>query len=321
MERFIPFAVGLSLTLQLVAHIRDDWATRHAPPLIFWGDPNSSKWIYQAFDSMADSNDALAIWGWSAHLWPFSGLTPATRDPNTEFARLNFGPDNYYRKRLLDDLRQSKAPFFVEAVAIGDDIHFGYHDRKKNGIEIFPELAEEISKNYIRVLDDGIMRLYVLRSRFDTCCSFVHIDPSTDASLNHFAFDAMPIPQLCKINDFCIGSQTPDDTSTRSLEFSIAASAVPRVLFVPFIMGSNERSTLSITAQPIGSAPQSPSTQTCETTITAAVAQNYSICVLNLTASLNPWRVAIRDSATSPGQWIAIGQPILASHRDSSSKH
>jgi hypothetical protein len=107
----------------------------------------------------------LFVWGWMAEFYDWSGRTPATRDTNV-YRQIAPSPlREYFRNRLMSDLRQNPPEYIIDAVAKGS---FGYDDPNKDSIASFPELASFVSDNYVLLsrsaVGDACPRVYASRA-------------------------------------------------------------------------------------------------------------------------------------------------------------
>jgi hypothetical protein len=106
--------------------------------------------------------DTLAVWGWRPELYVETQLPQAIREALTE-AQLNDNPQReYFRGRILADLRANRPAFFVDSVGPAD---FILKDRATQGHEILPALAEYIRQEYREVDGHGEFRVYLRRDR------------------------------------------------------------------------------------------------------------------------------------------------------------
>jgi hypothetical protein len=110
----------------------------------------------------ANPGETLGMWGWMPVFWVETGLIQATRDGNDSRQMDPYRFRAYFRSRFIGDLRRTRPPVFIDAVAPGN---FVYKDRAKSGHEIFPELRDYIAENYYMVRDVEGSRVYVRNDR------------------------------------------------------------------------------------------------------------------------------------------------------------
>jgi hypothetical protein len=87
----------------------------------------------------------VLIWGWMPQWYVWSGWTPGTRDIHTYNQIWPTPLREYFRHRLMNDLRSDPPEYIIDAVARGD---FGFVDSEKYGMRSFPELAGFVSEGY-----------------------------------------------------------------------------------------------------------------------------------------------------------------------------
>ena len=87
----------------------------------------------------------MAVWGWASELYVDTSLVQATRDSVSVWPILPGSLQEYFLKRYTDDLINSNAKLFVDAVA---PRMTGFKDRDTQGHEVFPEMARFIKENY-----------------------------------------------------------------------------------------------------------------------------------------------------------------------------
>jgi hypothetical protein len=114
----------------------------------------------QAIKRYAPPGSRVAIWGWMPHYYVQTQTIPATRDAHTLLQELPGPYREYFRERFLSDLRQSRPPLFIDAVAPGS---FGINDRATQGFETFEAMAAFIGENYLLKEDVEGVRIFVLK--------------------------------------------------------------------------------------------------------------------------------------------------------------
>lgn len=90
----------------------------------------------------ASAEDKLFVWGWDASYHLLSGISPATRDSITQMAVAPGRFQDYYRKRLLEDLQDSPPEWIVDATCA--TLHFKNQCR----FQQFPELKMWVEEKY-----------------------------------------------------------------------------------------------------------------------------------------------------------------------------
>jgi hypothetical protein len=105
----------------------------------------------------ASPGESMAVWGWAPDLYVDTGLIQATRAG--VIGPLKYFPlRQYFFKQYADDLINSNAKLFVDAVA---PKMIGFKDRETQGHEVFPEIARVINKNYRLVDEVQGVRIYL----------------------------------------------------------------------------------------------------------------------------------------------------------------
>jgi hypothetical protein len=105
---------------------------------------------HRLFSWIADSKSELFIWGWMPQWYLATGLSPATRETMTS-AQIGESPfRDYFRGRLLEDLRRSAPEVIIDAVKPGS---YELNDSARQGIGSFGELARFVEGQYAMVSD------------------------------------------------------------------------------------------------------------------------------------------------------------------------
>jgi hypothetical protein len=98
---------------------------------------------------------SLAIWGWTPGVYVLTGMPPATRDAVGGFV-INKGPrQQYFRKRFLQDLRDTMPDLFVDA-ATPDT--FMWNWTRNDNYESDEELKNFIQANYTPVAELALVK-------------------------------------------------------------------------------------------------------------------------------------------------------------------
>jgi len=101
--------------------------------------------------------ESMAVWGWASELYVDTGLIQATRAG--AIGPVKYSPlQQYFFKQYADDLINSNAKLFVDAVA---PRMFFFTDRQTQGHEVFPEIARVINENYRLVDEVQGVRIYL----------------------------------------------------------------------------------------------------------------------------------------------------------------
>ncbi|MFM7351647.1 MAG: hypothetical protein ACKO1G_00930, partial [Microcystis aeruginosa] len=106
----------------------------------------------------ASPGESMAVWGMEPELYVDTGLVQAIRDSVPIWQILPGSLQEYFLKRYTDDLINSNARLFVDAVA---PRMTGFKDRQTQGHEVFPEIARVIKENYRLVDEVQGVRIYL----------------------------------------------------------------------------------------------------------------------------------------------------------------
>lgn len=138
---FLGLYVGMAL-LGRGESRTSPFATRPAYPLEMRG--------HRLFSWIADPKSELFIWGWMPQWYLATGLSPATRESVTHGQIVESPLRDYFRGRLMDDLRSSAPDVIVDAVKPGS---FVFTDSATQGIGSFETLRRFVEGRYAKVAD------------------------------------------------------------------------------------------------------------------------------------------------------------------------
>jgi hypothetical protein len=112
---------------------------------IYIGPPPGMSLVSQAVRTLKRPGDTMSVWGWTPSYYVETGIMPGTRDAISYYI-ISSGPNqDYFKRRYLDDLRQSRPAFFVDAISADN---FRWYWTLAETHESFPELAKFIDENY-----------------------------------------------------------------------------------------------------------------------------------------------------------------------------
>jgi hypothetical protein len=128
-------------------------------------DPGSAFRVVELLPAIHGARGRLLVWGWMSELYVWPGWTPATRD-QISYTQIWSSPlRNYYRERMMADLRRDPPDYILDS-AVKDG--FGVKDPEKEGIASFPELAQFLSENYVSIslaaLETSCPQVYASRA-------------------------------------------------------------------------------------------------------------------------------------------------------------
>jgi hypothetical protein len=156
---FVLFFIGLYLTV-LMNGLRGVKAVLALKP-----DPFVETVALKIGEYRGDGMQ-LGIWGWSPSLYLQTGLIPASRHLVTYYAIEPSPNRDYFRSKLLDDLRSCMPKVFVDTIAPG---FFKWKWSEADRLDGFGELNRFIFDNYKLAEElsrsDGLdpVRIYVLK--------------------------------------------------------------------------------------------------------------------------------------------------------------
>lgn len=113
--------------------------------------------LTQAVLNYGSPGEYMAVWGWVPELYVETGLVQATRDGHSFWQISPSVLQPYYIRRFVNDLSNSKAKLFVDAVSTE---MFAFHNRKTQGHEAFPEVKKFVQENYTLIDEVTGVRIY-----------------------------------------------------------------------------------------------------------------------------------------------------------------
>lgn len=105
-----------------------------------------------------NNRDFMAVWGWQCRYYVEAQLAEATSENHSERSIFVHDLQEKYRSRYLSDIQRTTPAIFVDAVGKNS---FWVQDRKTQGFENFPSLADFIHANYTYKGTFDDTRLYV----------------------------------------------------------------------------------------------------------------------------------------------------------------
>lgn len=98
------------------------------------------------YDWIPNDNQTMLIWGWMPQWYLLADDAPASRESHTERQIKPSSLADYYRQRLIRDLKISKPSIIMDAVA-GES--FGFHNVAQQGPYLIPELSNMLAQDYV----------------------------------------------------------------------------------------------------------------------------------------------------------------------------
>ncbi len=118
--------------------------------------------IVQQIRNYANANEPLVVWGWRCDYYVGAQMIQGTAENHSERCVFISPMTSVYQQRYLKNFLHTRPPVFVDAVGLEN--HW-LNDRKTQGHEIIPPLAEHIKTHYryMGIFNDA--RLYVRNDR------------------------------------------------------------------------------------------------------------------------------------------------------------
>lgn len=113
--------------------------------------------VSKLINSIDKSNNKMAVWGWNTRLFVETSSIQATRDPHIFNQVYKSRYSEYFFKRYLSDIKESKPAIFVDAVP-----GFYFKDLKYRH-ENYPDINSYITEYYEKVATADSVRIYRLR--------------------------------------------------------------------------------------------------------------------------------------------------------------
>jgi hypothetical protein len=191
---------------------------------------------HHLFSWVADSDSDLFIWGWMPQWYLAAGLSPATREAHTNAQIVESSLREYFRGRLLEDLRRSAPKVIVDAVKPGS---FVFTDGERQGMASFEALRLFVASRYAMVPDlrkkPGCPDVYLRRDVFAERVGRIVIPASVTASATHedAEFEAANLFDGSVTEDSCIDYWLLPDGQPGEVEVKLGGlEAIARVLIL-----------------------------------------------------------------------------------------
>ncbi len=143
------------------------------------------------------TNSKIIIWGWKPELYLLSNLSPATRETINQ-KQIDFkSKRKYFRERFMKDFNNNEPNLLIDYVKPRSHMF----TNEKNNIKSFPELYENIRKNYIKFKNEDLAcpEIYLKKNIFKNFHS----------RLVKFSFDKNA-PEFSRLNDLQIDEDLCD---------------------------------------------------------------------------------------------------------------
>ncbi|TKT91228.1 hypothetical protein [Dyadobacter frigoris] len=111
------------------------------------------------------AGDYMVVWGWQCQYYVEAQLAQGTAENHSERSIFKHPLQEKYLSRYLSDLNRTKPAVFLDAVGKNS---MWVQDKKTQGVENFPAIANFIHQHYTLVSDLYDVRLYVRNDRLTT---------------------------------------------------------------------------------------------------------------------------------------------------------
>jgi hypothetical protein len=109
--------------------------------------------------------DYMVVWGWQCQYYVEAQLAQGTAENHSERSIFKHPLQEKYLSRYLSDLQRTKPAVFLDAVGKNS---MWVQDKKTQGIDNFPAIANFVHQNYTLVSDSNDVKLYVRKDRLTT---------------------------------------------------------------------------------------------------------------------------------------------------------
>jgi hypothetical protein len=106
--------------------------------------------------------DYMVVWGWQCQYYVEAQLAQGTAENHSERSIFKHPLQKKYLSRYLHDLQRTKPAIFIDAVGKNS---MWVQEKKTQGIDSFPAIADFIHQHYRLVSDKNDVKLYVRKDR------------------------------------------------------------------------------------------------------------------------------------------------------------
>ena len=100
----------------------------------------------EALPQVRDGRGHMLVWGWMAQFYVSSGVIPATRDIIAFNQILPSPSRDYFRNRMMNELRADPPDYIVDTVGRGD---WFFSNTARDGMQTFKDLARFVADRYV----------------------------------------------------------------------------------------------------------------------------------------------------------------------------
>jgi len=109
--------------------------------------------------------DYMVVWGWQCQYYVEAQLAQGTAENHSERSIFKHPLQEKYLRRYVSDLQRTKPAVFLDAVGKNS---MWVQDKKTQGIDSFPAVADFVHQNYTLISDRNDVKLYVRNDRLTT---------------------------------------------------------------------------------------------------------------------------------------------------------
>ncbi|MCF0057868.1 hypothetical protein [Dyadobacter sp. CY356] len=121
--------------------------------------------VVTALKKFTKPGDYMVVWGWQCQYYVEAQLAQGTAENHSERSIFNHPLQEKYLSRYLTDLNRTRPAVILDAVGKNS---MWVQDKKTQGIENFPALANFVHQHYTLVSDKNDIKLFVRKDRLMT---------------------------------------------------------------------------------------------------------------------------------------------------------
>lgn len=121
--------------------------------------------VVKELKKFTKAGDYMVVWGWQCQYYVEAQLAQGTAENHSERSIFKHALQEKYLSRYLSDLNRTKPAVILDAVGKNS---MWVQDKKTQGIENFPALANFIHQHYTLVSDKDDIKLFVRKDRLTT---------------------------------------------------------------------------------------------------------------------------------------------------------
>jgi hypothetical protein len=121
--------------------------------------------VVRELKKFTKAGDYMVVWGWQCQYYVEAQLAQGTAENHSERSIFKHPLQEKYLSRYLSDLQRTRPAVFLDAVGKNS---MWAQDKKTQGIDNFPAIADFVHQNYTLVSDSNDVKLYVRKDRLTT---------------------------------------------------------------------------------------------------------------------------------------------------------